>query len=404
MPENRDTAPDGVTAPRGFRAAGMYCGVKKDPSKGKDLAIIASDFPCTAAGTFTMNRVKAAPVRVTLNHLRRDQMQAIVANSGNANACTGPEGIGWAKTMARETARALGLRMRQVGVCSTGRIGVGLPVEKIQGAIPGLVGALSEDGNLAAAEAIMTSDTVPKTRWVSLKIGGKEVRIGGIAKGAGMICPNMATMLCFLTTDANISRSELQRALGEAVEESFNRISVDGDMSTNDTVLALANGQAGNRAITRRGPNAKAFRQALNKLTLDLAKDIVRDGESTTKLVRVSVRGAATFVDARRVAEGVANSVLVKCAWHGNDPNWGRVMDAIGYSGARIREEMVDIYFNGTAAVANGMRSDVPEEKLRDAVSPDEFRVCIHLHLGDSGYDVYTTDLSPGFVKYNMSE
>jgi len=250
----------------------------------------------------------------------------------------------------------------------------------------------------------MTSDTFPKEIAVELELNGRRTCIGGIAKGAGMIDPNMATMLCFLTTDAAIEKKLLQKALSVAVEQSFNRITIDGDMSTNDTVILLANGLAGNRPIRAASPEFKLFQRALDGVTRNLARMIVEDGEGVTKFVEVHVNGASSFSDARRVAEAVAKSTLTKCAWFGGDPNWGRIMDAIGYSGARMREELIDIYYDGVLGVKGGIASKTPFSKLQSVVSRPRFRITIGLHQGSAEYAVYTTDLSTDYVKLNMGE
>jgi glutamate N-acetyltransferase / amino-acid N-acetyltransferase len=399
--------PGGVTAARGFLAGSAYCGIKASNKDRPDIALIHSPQPTVAAGTFTTNRVKAAPVRVSIMNVRSPDVRAIVANAGNANACTGVRGIEDAKAMAAATAAALNLRDRQVLVCSTGRIGVPLPIDKMRETIAKLPAECSATGSLAAAEAIMTSDTKPKEIAVECEIEGTDgsrVRIGGIAKGAGMIDPNMATMLCFITTDAVIEKKLLERALSVSVEQSFNRITIDGDMSTNDTVLMLANGLAGNKPLRYGSPAFKVFQRSLDHLTKNLARLIVEDGEGVTKFVEVHVHGAASLTDARRAAEAVANSNLVKCAWFGNDPNWGRLMDAIGYSGARMREELVDIYYDGFLGVKGGMASKTPFAKLQEIVSAPRFSITIDLHAGTSEYSVYTTDLSVDYVKLNMGE
>jgi glutamate N-acetyltransferase / amino-acid N-acetyltransferase len=395
----------GVTAPRGFRAAAVRCGIKEGISEKSDLGLIISDYPAVAAATFTSNKIKAAPVRVSAAHLRAADTRAIIANSGNANACTGSTGIQNAKKMAQAVARQLGFRERQVLVCSTGRIGRDLPIERIEGAMPELVAGLSANGSEDAAKAIMTSDTFHKEIAVELPLRGKSVRIGGIAKGAGMINPDMATMLCFITTDASISKRDLQKITSDSVEQSFNCITIDGDMSTNDTAICLANGQAGIAPIDQ--DNAEQygrFSDGLNFVTRQLARMIVEDGEGVTKFVEVHVKGAATYQDARKAAEAVANSSLVKCAWYGEDPNWGRVMDAVGYSSAKVREEMIDIFFNGAVAAQHGMASGTPEETLKEVLRNKKFTVTIDLHLGSAEYKVFTTDLTPEYVKSNMGE
>jgi len=394
----------GVTASRGFLAGSAYCGIKASNPDRPDIALIYSTEPCVAAGTFTTNRVKAAPVRVSMMHVRSPDVRAIIANAGNANACTGIKGIENAKRMVGATADALGVKDKQVLVCSTGRIGVQLPIDKMKATIADLPAACSERGSLAAANAIMTSDTHPKELAVEIELDGASVRIGGIAKGAGMIDPNMATMLCFITTDAVIDKKTLQRALSVSVEQSFNRITIDGDMSTNDTVLTLANGLAGNKPLRYGTPDFKIFQRGLDHITKHLARMIVEDGEGVTKFVEVHVNGAATYSDARRAAEAVANSNLVKCAWFGGDPNWGRIMDAIGYSGAKMREELVDIFYDGVLGVKGGMASRTPFDKLREIVSGRRFSICIDLHMGSAEYSVFTTDLSVDYVKLNMGE
>lgn len=394
----------GVTAPSGFLAGSTYCGIKATNTSKPDIALIHSPQPTMAAGTFTTNRVKAAPVRVSMANLRSEDVRTIVANSGNANACTGPRGIEHAKRMTEAVAAALGVKWRQVLVCSTGRIGVPLPIEKIEATLATAPTAISAKGSSAAAAAIMTSDTFAKEVAVEFTIEGRPVRIGGIAKGAGMIDPNMATMLCFITTDVAIGKKSLQKALSVSVEQSFNRITVDGDMSTNDTVLMLANGLAGNAPLRYGSASFKLFQKALDFVTRSLARMIVEDGEGVTKFVEVHVKGAASLTDARRVAEAVANSTLTKCAWFGGDPNWGRIMDAIGYSGARMREEMTDIFYDGVSAVKGGVASRTPFSKLQEIVAQKKFTVTIELAVGTAEYNVFTTDLSTDYVKLNMGE
>lgn len=394
----------GITAPSGFRAAAVRCGIKEGAPEKRDLGLIISDFPAVAAATFTSNKIKAAPVRVSAAHLRAGDTRAIIANSGNANACTGSTGIQNARRMTQAVARQLGLKERQILVCSTGRIGRDLPIEKIEQFMPALVAGLSYSGSDVVAKAIMTSDTFQKEIAVELPLADKRVRIGGIAKGAGMINPDMATMLCFITTDAPISKRELQRLTSASVEQSFNCITVDGDMSTNDTAICLANGQAGIPPIEPDREEYARFAEGLNFVTRQLARMIVEDGEGATKFVEVHVKGAATYQDARKAAEAVANSVLVKCSWYGEDPNWGRIMDAVGYSTAKVREEMVDIFFNGAVAVEHGMASSTPAETLKEVLGNKKFTVTIDLHLGSAEYKVFTSDLTPEYVRFNMGE
>ncbi len=396
--------PGGVTAAADFVAGSIYVGIKKSNKDRKDLALIFSKRPAVGAAAFTTNKVKAAPVRVSMAHLRSVETRAILANSGNANACTGVVGIEHAKTMARAAADSLGIKERQVMVCSTGRIGVLMPIERIERAVLPLAESLSPKGGRKAAKAIMTSDTFPKECAVEFELDGRTVRVGGIAKGAGMIDPNMATMLSFLTTDATIDKRLLQNALSIAVEQSYNRITVDGDMSTNDTVILLANGASGHPGLVADSKGMALFQAALNEVTRRLAFMIVEDGEGVSKFVEVRVHGAATHQDARNAAEAIANSTLVKCAWGGNDPNWGRILDAVGYSSARLREEMVDIYYDGVVAVKNGVPSDTPPAKLKNAVSKKRICVTVDLHLGEATYTVYTTDLTTEYVVLNQSE
>jgi glutamate N-acetyltransferase/amino-acid N-acetyltransferase len=394
----------GVTAARGFRAAAVFVGIKAANKSRDDMALVASEVPAVGAGVFTTNRVKAAPVRVSRAHLRSPHSCAVLLNSGNANACTGPCGIAAAKALAARLAEVLHCGVRRVMVCSTGRIGVPLPLDKMADKLPELAARLSTSGGAAAAKAIMTSDTYAKEYAVEVKLPGGSFRVGGMAKGAGMIDPNMATMLCVITTDAKLSKGTLQNALHHAVERSFNRITIDGDMSTNDTVLALANGASGGASIKNGSPEHALFTEALNEVCTRLAFMIVRDGEGVSKFVTVQVRGASSLQAARKVAEAVANSTLVKCAWAGNDPNWGRILDAAGYCGVRIREELVDIYYDGVAAVRGGTAAPTPKEKLVKAVSGDKFTVTIDLHQGKAFYTVYTTDLTEKYVELNLSE
>ena len=394
----------GVCAPRGFRGGAVSCGIKEAGNPRNDLALIYSDHPCVSAGTFTTNRVKAAPVKVTQAHLRAMDLRAVVANSGNANACTGVPGITDARAMAKTVASSLGLRQREVGVCSTGVIGLPLPMERMHDGLGNLPAQLTRDGGREVAEAIMTSDTTVKEISITTTVGGRKIRIGACAKGAGMICPSMATMLCFVTTDASITKACLQKSLLEAVEGSFNRICIDGDMSTNDTVLILANGQAGGKPITRRSKACKEFSEALQHVLLELAQSCVRDGERVSKFVTLQVRGASLYLDAKKVAEAIAKSALVKSSWNGGDPNWGRIIHAVGYSRARIREELIDISYDGKPACEGGLMAKTPLKTLRDIASRDNFTITVDLHLGKAEYTIYTSDLSPEYIDFNRSE
>jgi glutamate N-acetyltransferase/amino-acid N-acetyltransferase len=386
----------GLGAPSGFVCGAGSSGIKNPRAPRLDTALVVSELPCAAAGTFTTNVVKAAPVRVSMEHLRVGKPRAILLNSGNANACTGAQGLADARRMAEAAAERAGLKPRDVLVCSTGRIGVPLPMSRIIKGVEAL--PLSRRNSLDCAKAIMTSDTFAKEIAIEVKTGKGVFRIGGIAKGAGMIDPNMATMLCVITTDAKIPQPALRKALKESVEVSFNRITVDGDMSTNDTVLLLANGASG---VT---PPAADFRAALDTVTQTLARLIVKDGEGVTKFVEIELRGAASAKDARRAAEAVANSTLTKCAWAGGDPNWGRIMDALGYSGAKMREEKTAIFYNDLPIVENGVVAKTPWSKLRAIAAKPEFRIVIDMAVGKFSHTVWTTDLTEEYVRLNLGE
>lgn len=427
--------PGSIIAPQGFLASGVFCDIKrlgtgKGSNKGKkrDLALIVSEVPAKAAGLFTTNQVCAAPVKVCVRHLAASQgaAQAVVVNSGNANACTGKQGMKDALEMTRVLAAELHLPAEQVLVGSTGRIGVIMPMENVRA---GILDALQWLGNAPehaaeAAEAIMTSDTKPKQVAVEFKLGGKTARIGGICKGAGMIQPGMsvtgarpaavplhATMLCFVTTDADIAPGPLQTALQEAVAHSFNRITVDGDMSTNDTVLVLANGLAQNAPITStKAKDFATFQAALSHVCLELAKMIVRDGEGVTRFVTVRVQGAKNFADADAAARSVANSALVKTSWHGGDPNWGRIIDALGYSAATLVEEKVDIGYSAPGAkkvlwsLKKGQPTKASFKDLCALVAPKEFDLHVNLNLGKSSALMYAADLTEEYVEFNKGD
>jgi glutamate N-acetyltransferase/amino-acid N-acetyltransferase len=388
--------------PIGFRAAGISSGIKD--SGAKDLGIVISDFPTVSAATFTTNRIKAAPVRLSKRHLSNGDIRAVIVNSGNANACNGRQGLNDAKLMAQFAASSLGLEPRQVFVCSTGIIGYPLPVAKVQVATPKVVEKLRISGWGDFSRSIMTSDKVNKVCAVKTLIGGKEITITGTAKGSGMIAPNMATMLAFFVTDAAISEADLRETTKRVVNETFNCISIDGDMSTNDTVLVLANGTAKNRRPRKGSKDLKHFSEALNNVMLDLSKQLVRDGEGASKFIRIEVEGASSDLDAKKVARAVAKSSLVKCSWNGSDPNWGRVIDAVGYSGARIDENKVDIYFGSLAAAVNGIMAPTPIGKLKAQVAKKEFTLRIDLNIGKGYHRVFTSDLSEEYVAYNRLE
>lgn len=394
----------GVGAPRGFRCSALSCGIKNPAAQRLDLALIYSDHPCSSAGTFTTNRVKAAPVKLSQAHLRQGDLRAIIANSGNANACTGVQGIHDAKSMCSGVAKPLGLKQGEVGVCSTGVIGLPMPMVRIEPRYDELIEGLDTNRGTDVAKAIITSDTHHKELAISFDLGGHRVRIGGCVKGAGMISPNMATMLCFITTDANVPSHVLRKGVLEGVEETFNRITIDGDTSTNDTVLVLANGRSGMPPIRRNSSLCRQFRSALSWVMLELAQAVVRDGERVTRFVTVEVHGARTYSDAKLVAEAVCKSALVKSSWNGGDPNWGRVLHAVGYSRARIREELVDIFYDGKPACLGGLQAPTAMDELREIAAQPEFRIDIHLNQGDAGYIMYSSDLSPEYIDFNRSE
>jgi glutamate N-acetyltransferase/amino-acid N-acetyltransferase len=391
-----------VTSAKGFLSAGIHAGLKT--GREKDMALLVSTCPADAAGAFTTNQVKAGPVRVSQEHLKNGKVRAIIINSGNANACTGVRGIADAKRMTVATATALRCKPQEVLVCSTGRIGVPLPIRKVLRGIRNCARILKPGRGSVAARAIMTSDTVRKEGAVRLSLGGRRVVIGAMAKGAGMIHPNMATMLCVVTTDAAVDRATLARVTSEAVEQSFNRISVDGDMSTNDTVLVLANGAAGNRPLKSYDADMGKFAAALKMVMLEMAKKIVGDGEGMTRVIELAVTGAATEADAKKMAEAVVRSALVKTSWHGGDPNWGRIMGAIGASGARMREELVDIHYDGVAAVRGGVAAATPMGRLRAAARRSRVAIQVNLNLGKGSYAMLTTDLSEKYVRINLGE
>ena len=474
------TVPGSIVAPKGFLASGVFCNIKrlgtgKGSAKGRkrDLALIVSEVPATVAGMFTTNQICAAPVKVCLKRVKKGVAHAIVVNSGNANACTGRPGLKDAIEMARVTAEALNrrgvgcpqptnsrgdtrryIRTEQVLVGSTGRIGVMLPMENVKAGILDAVRLLDNAAECAnhALEAIMTSDTLPKQIAVEFRLNGKTVRIGGICKGAGMIQPGMsgtgvrppaiphpaanspraqalyATMLCFITTDAALEAKALQAALQEAVANSFNRITVDGDMSTNDTVLVLANGLAGDphivaadarrrtkstslsASLPRRLRPLAMFQSVLNHVCLELAKMIVRDGEGVSRFVTVRVHGARNFAEADAAARAVANSALVKTSWNGGDPNWGRIIDALGYSSAKVVEEKVDIGYSAPGnrkilwSLKHGQPTKATFKQLCAAVAAKEFDLHIDLNLGQASSVIYATDLTEAYVEFNKGD
>lgn len=392
-----------VTTPRGFRAAGVTAGFKRNGAP--DFAMLVSDVPANFAGAFTSCTFAAAPVQVCRKRvLVSDTIRAAVINSGNANACTGETGLANAEATCVLAANKLGITPEEVVVSSTGRIGTQLPMETIRKGIDLAIAALSEHGGPLAAQAIMTTDTVPKSTAVELELDGTVYSIGAMTKGAGMIDPSLkvphATMLCFITTDVKISNALLAEMLEENAERSFNRITIDGDMSTNDTVIVMANGLSGVE-IKRGTLAAEAFRDALLSVMQQLAREMVMDGEGVTKFVNVEIANARSKEDAKLCAEAVANSLLCKTAWFGGDPNWGRVVAALGYSGATFRPEKVDIFYDGVPVVKEGGDAGTPEEALVDIVRKREFTVSADLHDGNAEYWVWTNDISYDYVKIN---
>lgn len=393
----------GVTAAQGFVAGGIHCGVRKNKSK-PDLAMIYSEAPCAAAAVYTQNLVKGAPILVTQKNIADGAAKAVICNSGNANTCNA-DGEEKAQAMCDLTAQALGIAPQDVVVASTGVIGQVLPIEPIQAGIPELVKALSADGSHAAATAIMTTDTIAKEAAAEVEIGGKTVKVGGISKGSGMIHPNMATMLCFVTTDCAISPAMLDKAIHQVTEKTFNMISVDGDTSTNDTFAILANGAAGNPEITAPGPDYDAFAQALEAVCRQLSKLMAGDGEGATKLLICRVDGAMDLAMARTVAKSVICSTLFKAAMFGADANWGRVLCAIGYSGAAVDVNKIDVSFRSAKGQVdvcqNGAGIPFSEEKASQVLSEHEIEILVHLHLGEASAEAYGCDLTYDYVKIN---
>jgi glutamate N-acetyltransferase/amino-acid N-acetyltransferase len=388
----------GVTTPRGFRAAGVSAGIKAN--RTLDLALVVSDTPAASAAVFTLNKVQAAPVIVSREHLAASGhlTRAIVVNSGCANACTGEEGMRGARTMAAAAARLLNCPETQVLVASTGVIGVGLPVDRIEAALPEAFRALAADQGPAAARAIMTTDPFPKETATEITIGGKPVRIGGMAKGSGMIEPMMATMLAFVTTDAAVPPQLLHRALKEAVDDTFNAITVDGDSSTNDCVVLLANGAGG---ATVDEASYGTFLAGLRAVCLELALGIVRGGEGATKLVTVKVTGAASRDDARRAAKAIANSLLVKTAVHGGDPNWGRLLAVAGRAGVAFELARAAVRIGPTVLFRNGRPHDENAPEAAEYLKGKELEIAVDLGAGDQASTVWTCDLSAEYVRIN---
>jgi len=392
----------GITAVRGVRAAGVHCGIKKAKP---DLALIRTADPSPVAGVFTTNRVKAAPVLWCQKRLQGGRrLSAIVVNSGNANACTGLQGLQDAERMAQLTAAAVGCPVEEIFVCSTGIIGRTLPIDRVAWGIREAATRLREDGGPEAARAIMTTDTIPKEAAVAVDVEGHRVHVAGMTKGAGMIAPRMATMLGFLATDAVLQAADLQALLVEAVDQSFHCITVDGDTSTNDTVLCFATGKAGGPPLHPGAPGWTTFREALVEVTRTLAKKIVADGEGATKLVTVQVAGAPSSEAARRIAFGVANSPLVKTTFFAQDCNWGRIMAAVGASGVDVDPEAIDIRIGEVPVVSGGVGlGSEAEEAAHKVMTLREFVVAIDLNLGEGAAVVWTTDLGYEYVRANVT-
>ncbi|MDN5347835.1 MAG: glutamate N-acetyltransferase / amino-acid N-acetyltransferase [Clostridia bacterium] len=392
----------GVTAPLGFKAAGVHAGLKKEKL---DLALLTSEVPAAAAAVYTKNKVKAAPLMVTREHLKHGYARAVVVNSGNANACTGEQGLRDARFMAEVTAAVLHIPVREVVVASTGVIGVPLPMDKVEAGIRAAAANLSREGGVAAAEAILTTDTCTKEVAVALELGGRTVHIGAMAKGSGMIHPNMATMLAFLTTDLRLEPEILQRALSAVTEKTFNMVTVDGDTSTNDMVVILANGLAGNASLSVE--EHACFREALEFVCCRLARMIARDGEGATKLIEVQVYNAPSEADARRLARAVAGSNLVKAAVFGADANWGRIITAAGYSGAEMNPERVDIYLASRAGreqvAANGAGLPFSEERAAAILAEEEITIILDLKLGSARATAWGCDLTYDYVRINAA-
>lgn len=393
----------GVTTPAGFLASGVHANIKGKGGTKKDVAVLCSKVPCAAAGVYTTNKVKAAPVILSQARTGTGRLQAIIINSGNANACTGEQGMQDAETMAVLTAQALGLEPGAVAVASTGVIGVPLPMDRVKAGIAAAAAAVTEDGGQAAAEAIMTTDTFDKQYAVQFELDGAFVTIGAMAKGSGMIHPNMATMLGFVTTDADVDPAALDQALKTATAKSFNMITVDGDTSTNDMVIALANGMARNPKVTPGTALYDTFYAALEHVLIHLAKEVARDGEGATKLVEMRVKGAPTVEDARKAAKAVCGSMLTKAAIFGEDANWGRVLCAMGYSGAEFDPAQVDLWLGEIPLMQAGAPVAFDEEAAAVVLKEKTVVFTADLHSGSSEATAWGCDLTYDYVKINGS-
>ncbi len=386
----------------GFLFSGISAGIKKDGSR--DLGLIYSEVPAQVAGLFTTNKVKAAPVLLDMKRIKGGQCRALIVNSGNANACTGNQGLTDARRISSLMAKRLGIDEESVLVSSTGVIGTPLPFDKIKEGIPELIETLSPEGVMKTVEAIMTTDTFPKVEVATCRVKGKQVKLCGMIKGAGMIRPNLATMLSFLVTDANIKARLLQTMLERAAEVSYHRITVDGETSTNDTVLLLANGKAGHPSLNRVDRDGEKFQSMLSEVCLNLAKSLVKDGEGATKFIEISIQGARDKEDAEKAAFAVAHSPLVKTAFFGQDANWGRILCALGHSGSQINPNRIDVSFDKVPVVKNGMGTGLrAEERASQILKKKSFRVTIDLRQGKGQFSVFTTDLSIDYVKINAS-
>ncbi len=396
-------AQNGICAPQGFKASGIHAGFKKNPSK-KDLGLIFSEKECNAAAVYTKNKVKGAPIAVTKEHLKDGKARAIITNSGNANTCA-PNGVEIAKATCSLLAGELEIKNDDIIICSTGVIGEELSIEPFKKGMPRLVKKLSEEGSTSSAKAIMTTDKVPKEVAVSFLLGGKICKIGGIAKGSGMINPNMATMLSFITTDAAISSEMLRHMLLEDVKDTYNQLTIDGDTSTNDTLAIMASGLAGNKEITGEGTDYETFMQALNMVTTYLCRELAKDGEGATKLLETVVSGAPDVDTARVISKTITDSALVKTAVFGEDPNWGRILCALGYSEGEFSTDNVDVTISsksGNIDVCRGTTAvEFDDDQAKKVLSENEIMLLVNLNTGDSQAAAYGCDLTYSYVKIN---
>ncbi len=386
--------------PKGFLFSTAEAAVKA-PGR-KDLALIYSETEATMSGVFTTNAVKAAPVRLDMKRIHSGKGKAIIVNSGNANACTGKKGYEDAVEMSASIAKGLHIKPSLVYVCSTGVIGTPMPMDRLKAKVPELIRNLGKYDLSHVAKAIMTTDTFPKIVTKRIKVGKQTGTIAAICKGAGMICPHMATMLCFILTDINIMKATQDKALKQSVQKTFNRITIDGDMSTNDTVLLMANGMLKNRPLTEQSASYQAFKNSLQKVMYELSLLIARDGEGATKLIEIEVKGARTESDAEKAAFTVANSNLVKTAIYGNDANWGRIMAAIGYSGVFFKEEKVDIYFGNVKVVSKGLTTG-QDRKAEEVLKDKDVSIRIDLHGGKAAAKVLTCDMTEDYIRVNAA-